>query len=295
MPRILFLTIATTRARQPLGDAPHNDNHKRLPAAFSSAGWRVQVADHDAVRLTDAVVCVGERPIDDFDLVWLVGLGSEATFLDRMQLLGLAGTTRFINEPRALLTLHGKYRWGEFTAETHAATDPSALARLIEAGGDWVLKPPAGSFGRGVARISAREPDWRERLERATEAGRRYLILQRYLPDAQTREKRVVMAGRAIVGAYRRRLLDPTKPARNLGRGGAPAPTTLHSGEKKMLEALGERLVDQGVNFAGIDLSYPYLLEVNIANPGGLATLAALYGCDPTPSVVAAVTAEAGQ
>jgi hypothetical protein len=43
-------------------------------------------------------------------------------------------------------------------------------------------------------------------------------------------------------------------------------------------------LNDWGVRFAAIDMAFPYLIEVNIANPGGLATLASLDG-GKTPGV----------
>ena len=45
----------------------------------------------------------------------------------------------------------------------------------------------------------------------------------------------------------------------------------------------------RGVRFAGLDLAWPYVLEANVANPGGLATLEALTGADPTSRVVEAL------
>jgi len=38
------------------------------------------------------------------------------------------------------------------------------------------------------------------------------------------------------------------------------------------MELAGE-LARRGVNYAGVDLVYPWLIEINVANPGGLATL----------------------
>jgi len=42
MPSICFLT--STKG------APRNDNHRRLPDAWTAAGWQVTRADHDDVR-----------------------------------------------------------------------------------------------------------------------------------------------------------------------------------------------------------------------------------------------------
>ena len=37
-----------------------------------------------------------------------------------------------------------------------------------------------------------------------------------------------------------------------------------------MCELIGEALLEKGIRFVGIDISFPYLLEFNIVNPGGL-------------------------
>src|SRR5262249_50862328 len=101
MPTICFLT--STRG------VAHHDNHERLPRAFAAAGWSVTRADHDDVRLDPRGVCAGTAPLAEFDLIWPIGLGVRATFLDRMQLLATLDERRFVTSPRALLMQHAKY------------------------------------------------------------------------------------------------------------------------------------------------------------------------------------------
>ena len=48
-------------------------------------------------------------------------------------------------------------------------------------------------------------------------------------------------------------------------------------------------LQSEGIRFAAVDLVGTKLIEVNIANPGGLATLDALYGGDRAVQVASAV------
>ena len=60
-------------------------------------------------------------------------------------------------------------------------------------------------------------------------------------------------------------------------------------GELALAQTVANELLAQGVGFAAIELVHPYLMEVNIANPGGLGTLASLTGVDPTAEVVAAL------
>jgi glutathione synthase/RimK-type ligase-like ATP-grasp enzyme len=46
----------------------------------------------------------------------------------------------------------------------------------------------------------------------------------------------------------------------------------------------------RGVRFAAIDIAVPFVVEYNLANPGGLATLENLSGSDPAPAVVEALS-----
>ena len=43
--------------------------------------------------------------------------------------------------------------------------------------------------------------------------------------------------------------------------------------------------------FAGIDLAYPWLIEVNVINPGGLGTIEQLTGQDRSDEVCGAILA----
>ncbi|MER6112796.1 ATP-grasp domain-containing protein [Streptomyces hirsutus] len=46
--------------------------------------------------------------------------------------------------------------------------------------------------------------------------------------------------------------------------------TTLTPEEHDLRLHIGQRLLEHGIHFAGLDLAYPYVLEYNVVNPGGL-------------------------
>ena len=198
-----------------------------------------------------------------------------------MQLLaGVAGRVPCVNEVRGLLLLHAKYPIAGAGAafpqpETHAATDPETLARIAaEAGGRWVVKPPAGSFGRGVAVAEAGSAELEAALGALT-AGGRYALLQRWCPEARTGEHRVLVAGGGIVGSYARRPA-PGAAASNLAAGGRCEPALPDPARDAIALRAAAVLAEQGVRFAGLDIAGPWVLEANVINPGGLATLAEL-------------------
>ena len=270
------------------GDAA-NDNRERLTAAFEAAGWDAALLSHESLVLTaDGVAArdTGGRvvPLARFDLVWVLGFGARETFLDRMQLLKTLDQSRFVNTADALVYLHGKFDLAKFGPETHASADVDALMDIVARGGRWVAKPTAGSFGRDVFLLGADDIHCRAVFEHLTGRGAgRYCLLQRYVEEAEHNEKRVIVAGGEIIGAY-------AKKGGNLATGAIARRAVLDIDETALVQRVMEHLRSRGARFAGIDLAVPYVLEANVANPGGLATLEQLTGVDPAPAVVEALT-----
>lgn len=274
-----------------LGDLAlaRHDNHRRLPAAFRGAGWQVDLLPQETVRLEPAGVRFGSVRPDRYRLIWLLGMGRFHTFFDRMQLLRLLPQERFVTPVDALVYRHAKYAWWRYMPETYASGDLAFLTAKLAGGGDWVAKPAAGSYGRDVVRV--RDDDaGRAVLERLTGHGRGdYCLLQRFVPGIVDGEKRTLVAGGRIIGSYLRRPADDLRA--NLAAGAAAFPTELTGPEQALVGTIAAELAADGVGFAAVDTVFPHLMEVNLANPGGLATLAALYGDDPAARVVAAICA----
>ncbi|GIR63389.1 MAG: hypothetical protein CM15mP68_0550 [Pseudomonadota bacterium] len=61
---------------------------------------------------------------------------------------------------------------------------------------------------------------------------------------------------------------------------------------KQLLNRLVAELSQRQIGYAAIDTVGDYLMEVNLANPGGLATLTALYERDFATQVVRAICAQ---
>ena len=279
-------------------ESAHNDNHLRLPQGFRDAGWQVACAPHKSLALANGTLLCSAGPVLDFDRIWPLGFGEQATFFDRMQLLQRVPQERLVTSVEALLLLHGKFRWQAYMPETFVSNDAGYLLAQTGRSHDWVIKPTAGSYGRDVYRLrpALDQQAALARVEQLTGNGR-YAMLQRYLPEVESGEKRVLFAGGLLLGAYLRTPQPPASaaaqqavvPLANLAAGGSASTTTLAADELALAQKIANELMALGVGFAAIDLVHPYLMEVNIANPGGLATLAQLSGQDPTPEVVAAL------
>ncbi len=285
MPELLLLVGDPTKAR--------NDNHKRLPAAFREAGWQVRIADHDniEIRAGEPHVATGggqdALPLQYFDLIWPLGFGRLVTWLDRMQMLSSLPARQLVVSPAALVWLHGKHRWHALMPETHTSAHASQLHRVVTSGGDWVLKPPAGSYGRDVRIVRDGAIALAEIAQHLSTAGDGYLMAQRYLPDAQNGEQRTLVAGGEPIATYTR--LPGAGQTNNLANGGLAVSGALSASQRRLVERLAVELADLGAGYAAIDLVGDRLMEVNVANPGGLGTLAELGEGDQSRAVVAAI------
>ena len=283
MPSVLFL----------IGAGPHrNDNHLRLPKAFAAEGWQVEVADHGSLNLDLGFVKAADTALSECDLIWLLGFGKRRSFLDRAQLLRRIEQRRFVNAVDAYTYLHGKLAFLEHLPETHAGGDAERLIERLDDRSDWIVKPSGTSFGQGVARIRNDADGHAAILRTLNERG--FAIVQRYVESAAGGETRCLVAAGEVIGSYRRRPNTGDHRA-NLATGATAAPHSLSTEERTLAQAIATQLRDAGVGFAAVDIAHPYLIETNVANPGGLGTIEALYGKDPAPSVVEVITRWQGQ
>lgn len=273
-----------------------------LVSACQARGWQPEITAIDSLALQAGMPCwsvhtaKGQkwRTPADTDLLWVLGLGSRASFLDKVQLLALAEQKiPVINSPGALAFWHGKYLSTQLglgqlkIPETLAASRPDWLwSEICRQGGVWVAKPPGGSHGHEVHKIQAGDLASLAVLERLT-SEHAYCLVQRYIPEIERGEKRVLLAGQRVIGQYLR--LPAFGFKTNLAQGGRPAACTLTPEEKAAMHQLATTLCSKGILFSGVDLCWPWLIEINISSPGGLQTIARLSGQDLSADVIDAI------
>ena len=287
-----------------------DDNFVRLAAQLCQLGHHVSCLLIDSLRLDSTRAADGallsatgfdwqpslaagagfppchDQPLDH-DLVWILSLGDRVTFLDKMQLLRLVGEQQtLINSVDAIMHIRSKYflasRPDLFrTPETHAANDAARLEAIIrDEGGRWIIKPPAGSLGRDVFLTDATDRNLPAILANLCGPdNNQYAMIQRYVPEIEAGEKRVLLAGGQILGQYLRRA--PAGDHRtNLSQQGIASACDLTAAESDKLAAMATVLAERGAWFTGVDIAYPWIIEVNVVNPGGIVTIDELTSVD---------------
>lgn len=241
------------------------------------------------------------QSLDEFDLVWILNLGTRAGFLDKIQLLYnlQSKSVQVINSLESIMYLKSKYFLASMPhmikyPDTWASSDPDYLRQIMKKeGGCWIIKPPAGSFGREVFKLESSDPNSSVILETLTGSEQdQYCLLQRYVEEISTGEKRVLIANGKPVGQYLRTAQEDHRT--NLMQGAVADLCDLSAEERLYCEQIGEFLLSQGTYFAGIDLVFPWVIEINVISPGGVLTIDQLGGGNLAPVVTDSVMTEAG-
>jgi glutathione synthase/RimK-type ligase-like ATP-grasp enzyme len=253
-------------------ESHHNDNHLRLPDIFSRHGWQVDCVAHEDLHWQRQKVYCGAKPAAHYNLIWPVGLGPRRSFLDRISLLRLVDQHKLINHADVYVNLHGKTAWLDDAPTTVIATDLQSLTRgFNKSPGPWVLKPLAGSFGHQVSKVS----DVHEITKIVNSTPKQYWMLQKYVPEIVDGETRTLVCGATVIGSYLR--VPDNQLHANLAAHATASVTSLNPTVAELVARVQQQLIHSGVGYAAIDTVGGYLMEVNVANPGGLGTLSGLY------------------
>jgi glutathione synthase len=243
------------------------------------------ICDGDSFPSTD------EYYLEDFASVWVLSLGFRSSFLDKMQLLySIHHKVKLVNSLDTIMHLKSKYFLASKPElfkypETFASSNPDTLFEIISKGGKWIVKPPAGSFGRDVFFLTNEDPNTRVILQ--TLCGpemNQYTLLQQYVPEIERGEKRVLLAGGKPVGQYRRVANQDHRT--NIMQGAHSEPCELTREELAYCLQIGKYFREFGAEFVGLDLAYPWIIECNVINPGGLLTIEELTGVDLTGTIL---------
>ncbi|UVO30485.1 RimK family alpha-L-glutamate ligase [Bradyrhizobium arachidis] len=239
--------------------------------------------------------------LDEFQLIWVMTQPLDRVARDVWQMLWLASqNTAFVNSIEGLMFLNTKHALGyllpkENRAFSYISNDFSLLWERYRGAPDqrWVAKPPNTSSGQNVFLLPPNGPNVRTILQcltgntdvqNLTSGGlggfrAEYAILQHFIPEVAQGEKRVIVV-RGKVVAWHGRRGNPDDHRSNITQGGTLISVELHSGEIELAELIGRKLMAHGINFFGMDMAYPYVLEIEIANPGGLYDAALASGVD---------------
>lgn len=177
--------------------------------------------------------------------------------------------------------------------ETHISRDPARLRKVIDNfGGAMVVKPLSRSRGEGVIKVSLQDRDNLNSLihyyvnSYKPYPEREAIMVQEYLAEVKEKgDVRILLLNGEILGAMRRIPAEGDFRT-NIHAGATPAKHEITDSDRRICQAIKDRLVADGLYFVGIDIIGDKLVEINCVSPGGIPRINQLDGVQLEAKVI---------
>jgi glutathione synthase len=189
-----------------------------------------------------------------------------------------------VNDPRSLRDVNEKV----FTAWFPDICPPSLLTRskkeidrFIREHHKVVMKPTGLMGGRGIFVVEEGDPNANVIVEEMTDRGSRYVQVQAYLPEIQTKgDKRIMLINGDPVSYGMARIPGVGDHRGNLAAGAKAEGFELSVRDRYICARLGPVLKERGLYFVGIDVIGDHLTEINVTSPTGIREIDKFFHTD---------------
>jgi glutathione synthase len=138
-----------------------------------------------------------------------------------------------------------------------------------------VIKPIDGAGGEGVMALMQGDPNLRAIIDSVTANGRRLAMVQRFLPEYEKGDKRILVLNGEPIGAVLR-VPRSDDIASNLRMGGTAHAAEIDADDLRIIERIAPMLRSDGLYFVGLDVIGGFLTEVNVTSPTGIQQISRL-------------------
>jgi len=180
------------------------------------------------------------------------------------------------NAPEKVMVLN--YR--RFMPPTLVTRSVDEVRRFMAEHGAVVVKPIHGNGGKAIFRVPESGDNLTALFEVFNQTWPEPHMVQPFLPEVATGDKRIVLVDGEIAGAINR-IPGKGEFRSNLAMGGSAEATQLTTREREICEAMGPDLKRLGLTFVGIDvIGGKWLTEINVTSPTGIVAISNFDGTD---------------
>lgn len=239
---------------------------RRLSVRDQAQDW-YEFGDEAMIELgqLDAILMRKDPP---FDMEYIY----TTYILDRARDAGAL----IVNHPQALRDMNEKAytAWFPELAPTTVITrSMDEMREFLADHGEMVVKPLDGMGGKSIFVVRNGDNNANVIFETLTDNGRRFAMVQSYIPEISEGDKRILLVdGEPVPYALAR--IPPADDNRgNLVMGATGRGQPLSERDLEICAGVGPVLRDAGVIFAGIDVIGDFMTEVNVTSPTGIREL----------------------
>lgn len=186
-----------------------------------------------------------------------------------------------VNKPSSLRDANEKLFTAWFPQccpETLVTSDDKRLRQFIQQHQDVILKPLDGMGGFSIFRVSVGDLNTSVIIETLTQMNRRAIMAQRFIPQIDQGDKRILMVNGEPIPYALARVPAAGELRGNLAAGGTGVGVKLSARDHWICQQVGPTLREKGLLFVGLDVIGDYLTEINVTSPTCARELDAEFG-----------------
>jgi len=191
--------------------------------------------------------------------------------------------TLVVNKPQTLRDANEKLSTSWFpqcTAPTLVSRSRRQFLDFLKQHRDLILKPLHGMGGTSIFRIREGDANTNVIIETLTEQETRFAMAQRFIPEIEQGDKRILLVNGEPVPYALARIPAEGESRGNLAAGGTGIGVPLSERDRWICNEVSGVLIEKGLLFVGLDVIGDYLTEINITSPTCIRELDKLYGLD---------------
>ncbi len=182
-----------------------------------------------------------------------------------------------VNRPQGLRDMNEKVYTAWFPqccAPTLITRDMADMEAFVREHGKAVCKPLDGMGGRSIFVVEQADKNMNVIFETLTDYGRRFAIVQRYIPDiVDTGDSRVLLIDGEPVPYALARIPSAADNRGNRAAGATGVGRPLNDRDRWLAAQIGPALAARGMMFVGLDVIGGFVTEINVTSPTGIREL----------------------
>lgn len=243
---------------------------RRLSVSENRDSWYSLEAEA-ALRLADAdIILMRKDPPFDMEYIY-------TTYI--LEMAATDGTI-VVNNPTSLRDTNEKFSTSWFPqccAPTLITRRLGELKTFLQTQREIVVKPLDRMGGESIFRVFHNDPNANVILETLTCRGSRTITAQRFIPEVNEGDKRILMIDGEPVSYALARIPPAGESRANLAVGGTGRGVAINQRDRWICSEVGPVLRRKGLIFVGLDVIGDYLTEINVTSPTGIRELDSMH------------------
>jgi len=185
-----------------------------------------------------------------------------------------------VNKPQALRDYNEKLftaLYPEFIPDTLVTTKKSDFKAFHKIHKDIICKPLDGMGGTSIFRVGEDGTNLGVISEVLTENGTKHAMVQRYMPEIVSGDKRILLVDGKVVPYCLARIPAANETRGNLAAGGSGVAQEVNAEDMQVAQQIAKDMPQRGILFVGLDMIGNKVTEINITSPTCVREIESAY------------------